>query len=187
MALTDMLITKAHRNPFVVVPWILGTLIPCVIFLIVHFSNRAGSETALNLKDAVIISGQPLPNSPLARMNGGNVAPEDLRKGKVLLVFLTTNCPACQKELRLLTRIAPRVSPAIKIYGVGIQDRNQLASFVAEQQLNVEILLDSDARLLHSLGVKYFPTKFLIVDGVIQQTTFGNSVDEAGLLKQLQL
>lgn len=182
-----MLSTKPLKNPFVLIPLLAGTLLPCIVFLILHFSHLAAAKSQLVLKDAVVISGQPLPKIDLVNLNGGSVSPEVLRNGKVLLVFLTTNCPACQKELKLLSRVESQISDKVKIYGVGIQDRNQIIKFIQEHEIKTEILLDKDAELMQSLSVKYFPTKFLIEDGVIVQTWFGNSLNEAELFRQLGL
>jgi peroxiredoxin len=179
--------TKTLKNPFVLVPLLAGILLPCVVFLILHLSHLTAAKSQNFLKDAVVISGQPLPKLELVDLEGGKVSPEELRTGKVLLVFLTTNCQACQKELKLLSRVESQLSDKVKIYGVGIQSRNQIIKFIQEHDIKTEILLDKDAALLQSLSVKYFPTKFLVEDGVIVNTWFGNSPDEAELFRQLGL
>jgi len=162
-------------------------VLPCIVFLILHLSQLADAKSQLFLKDAVVISGQPLPNFDLVNLEGARVSPQELRTGKVLLVFLTTNCQACQKEFKLLSRVESQISDQVKIYGVGIQNQNQITKFIQQHEIKTKILLDKDAALMQSLSVKYFPTKFLVEDGVIVKTWFGNSPDESELFKQLGL
>lgn len=152
-----------------------------------HFSRHSDSQSQLVLKDAVVISGQSLPQTELLELDGNVVPPKTLRQGKVLLVFVTTGCGACQKELVLLSQVESEVSDKVKIYGVGVENRSQLMTFIQENEVTTKILVDKDAKLMKSLSVKYFPTKFLVVDGVIVKTWFGNSPDQAELFKQLGL
>jgi len=179
--------TRFLKNPFIFVPLIAGTLLPCIAFLVLHFSRHPDSQSQLVLKDAVVISGQSLPQTELLEIDGNNIPPEMLRKGKVLLVFLRSGCGACQKELTLLSRLEPQISDNVKIYGVGVENRNQIMNFIQENEFKPKILLDKDGKLMKSLSVKYFPTKFLVVDGVIVKTWFGNSPDQAELFRQLGL
>ena len=182
-----MFSTRFLKNPFIFVPLIAGILLPCVVFLVLHFSHQANSQSELILKDAVVISGQLLPRTDLIELDGHNVLPETLRKGRVLLVFVTTGCGACQKELKLLSQVESGISAKVKIYGVGVEDPNQIRNFMQANDFKTKMLLDRDAKLMQSLSVKYFPTKFLLEDGVIVNTWFGNSPDQAELFKELGL
>jgi peroxiredoxin len=182
-----MRLIKLLKNPLVFIPLIAGVLLPCVIFASFQFSRRAAARSQLVLKDAVVISGQPLPKTDLLELDGGKVSPQTLRSGKVLLIFLTTNCPACQKELKLVSSVAPELSGKLQIYGIGFQDASEIKKFVQENGIVTPILRDSHADLATTLGVKYFPTKFLIQDGVIVNTWFGNSLDKADLFAKVGL
>lgn len=175
------------KKPITLVPLVAGILIPCVVFLALHFSRQANSQSQLVLRDAVVISGQSLPKTDLLDLNGQNVSPEMLRKGTVLLVFLTTNCPACQKELKLLSSVESEISDKVKIYGIGVEDQNQIINFIQANEVKTNILLDKNAKLMALLRVKYFPTKFLVKDGVIVNTWFGNSLSREGLFQKLGL
>ena len=93
--------TRPLKKRLMLLPLLVGILLPCVVFVVLHLSRQAKSESELVLKDAVVISGQLLPKTHLLELNGNTVSSEILRKGKVVLVFLTTNCQACQKEFKL--------------------------------------------------------------------------------------
>jgi thiol-disulfide isomerase/thioredoxin len=178
---------KLLKNPFVLVPLVAGVLLPCAALLLVRFTRPATPQSDFVLKDAVVISGQPLPATQLLELDGKEVPPEILRKGKVLLVFLTTHCQACQKEFRLLSTVESETFHKVKFYGVGVEDKSLIIDFIRENKVNTEIVLDQHGELMKSLSVKYFPTSFLIEDGVIVKTWFGNSPSQTELFKHLGL
>ena len=178
---------KLLKNPFVFVPLVAGVLLPCVALLVVRFTRPASPQSDLFLKDAVVIEGKPLPATQLLELDGRQVPPEILRKGKVLLVFLTTHCQACQKEFRLLSNVDSETSHKVKFYGVGVEDKNLIIDFIQQNEVRTEIVLDQHGELMKSLSVKYFPTSFLVEDGVIVKTWFGNSPSQTELFKHLGL
>jgi len=178
--------TKLLKSPFILIPLVAGVLLPCAALLIVRFSRPANPQSsALVLKDAVVISGKPLPTTDLLALDGKKVPPDVLRKGKVLLVFLTTHCEPCQKEFKLLSSVQSETSLKIKIYGVGVEDKSLINDFIQQNEVKTEIVLDQRAELMKSLSVKYFPTSFLVEDGVIVKTWFGNSASRTHLLEHL--
>ena len=179
--------TKFLKNPFVLVPLIAGVLLPCTALLVVRLTRPPKPQSDLILKDAVVISGQPLPATELLELDGKQVSPAALRKGKVLLVFLTTHCQACQKEFRLLSTVESEASPKVKVYGIGVEDKSLISDFIQENKVSTEIVLDQHAELMKSLSVKYFPTSFLVEDGVITKTWFGNSPSQTELFERLGL
>jgi thiol-disulfide isomerase/thioredoxin len=179
---------KFVKNPFVLIPLIAGVLLPCAALLVVRFTRPTSPpQSDLVLKDAVVISGEPLPVTELLSLDGKPVPPEILRKGKVLLVFLTTHCQACQKEFKLLSTVASEAPQKVKFYGIGVEDKSLILDFIQENKVNTEIVLDQHGELMKSLSVKYFPTSFLVEDGVIMKTWFGNSPSQNELSKRLGL
>jgi peroxiredoxin len=118
-------------------------------------------------------------------IDGHPLSPQILRKGRVLLIFLTTKCSACQRELKLLSRLEGKIAGKVLVYGISFEERDEITRFTRENDITTRVLLDKNSALMHQLKVKYFPTKFLIEDGTIVKTWFGTSPDEAELLKQL--
>ena len=183
-----MLAIKLLKNPFVLVPLIAGVILPCTALLVVRSTRPPKPPPSdLDLKDAVVISGRPLPAIELLELDGKRVPPEILRKGKVLLVFLTTRCQACQKEFRLLSTVESETSHKVKFYGIGVEDKGLLTDFIKENKVSTEVVWDQHGELMKSLSVKYFPTSFLVEDGVITNTWFGNSPSQSDLFKRLGL
>lgn len=110
---------------------------------------------------------------------------EKLKKGKVLLVFLTTDCDACKKEIPNISQALPSLAPKMAIYGVCIEGRDKVASFVEENQIRFPILLDGGGRIFAGLGIKLIPAKILIEDGTITKTWVGSSPSKSALIKDV--
>lgn len=183
-----MSLAKSLKSPIVLIPLLAGVLLPCLALVIVRFSRPMKSNPSdLDLKDAVVISGKPLPTTDLLQLNGEKVSPDALRKGKVLIVFLTTHCQPCRKEFKVLSNVEPEMLKRVKIYGIGVEDKNLINDFIKDNDVKTEIILDQHAELMKGLSVKYFPTSFLIEDGVIVHTWFGNESSQADLVKHLGL
>lgn len=175
------------KNPFVLIPLIAGVVLPCVALLILSFSRPSSSTTPVSFKDGVVISGLALPTTDLFDLNGNTVSPQTLRTGKVLVVFMTTGCEPCRKEMKLLSEVESEMAGKVRVYGIGVESRKKVSNFIAENKIGTNVLLDEDGDLLRALKVKYFPTRFLIQNGVIVNTWFGSSPNQVELFKELGL
>lgn len=181
-----MFTIQSFKKPIILIPMLVGIMVPCLVFLVLHFPQPPASHT-FKLKDAVYISGKTLPNTNLVQLDGNSMSPETLRKGKVLLVFLTTDCSACKKELTLLSKVESTLGGRVRVYGVGVQDRNQISNFLNVNEFKTKFLIDKDGLLMSSLQVRFFPARYLVEDGVITKTTFGNSRSQKDLFRELGL
>jgi peroxiredoxin len=110
---------------------------------------------------------------------------EKLKKGKVLLVFLTTGCNACKKDLPNITQVLPTLIPKMAVYGVFVEERSNVEPFVQENQIKFPILLDVGGRVFAGLGTTLIPAKVLIEDGTITKTWFGSSPSKSALIKDV--
>lgn len=142
--------------------------------------GKAGA--ALGLLDT---KPQPLPSSRLMNLNRQEMPVDVLRRGRVLLVFLTTNCDPCVKEAQVISRLHRDVKPGLHVYGIGIERPAQIATFVDEFGLQFPMLIDVNANLARSLDVHHFPSKYLIEDGMVTKVWRGKTQDEVALRQQL--
>jgi len=108
-----------------------------------------------------------------------------LTKGKVLLVFLTTDCDACKKEISNISQALPSLVPKVYVYGVYVEKRDRVSSFTAENEIIFPVLLDSGGKVFGALGIKLIPAKILIEDGTITKTWFGSSPSKSALIKDI--
>lgn len=86
-------------------------------------------------------------------------------KGKpVLLLFWTTWCPFCRKELAELKNLSLGLeAEGFKVFAVDIQEAPyKVENFVQSHNLKVSVLLDKDAQAANAYGVLGVPTYVLI-------------------------
>jgi peroxiredoxin len=129
--------------------------------------------------------GSRLPGGTLINLQTNHNEYENIKKGKVLLLFLTTDCDACRKEVGNVSQVLPALASKVAVFGVGIEDRDEVTAFAEKNRMNFPILLDHGAVILNRLGFKFMPTKVLLRDGVITKIWYGTSPDNAALIRDL--
>lgn len=124
---------------------------------------------------------KPLPDVRLADLEGREVPSDELRRGRHLLVFLTSGCGPCVDEANSISRVLEGSASPLSIHGVGVEKQEKVANFVKENGYKFPFLLDKDSGLRVGLDVRIFPSKFLVEDGVVKKAWYGKSPDEAML------
>lgn len=132
-------------------------------------------------------SRSPLPAHRLASIDQQEPQLGELSRGRVLLVYITTSCEPCIKEVKSISRLQALKPTDLRIYGVSFERAEQVATFVKAQDLKFPVLIDTNALLARSLDVRYFPSKFLVEDGAITKMWRGITTDEPELYRQLNL
>ena len=176
-----MKIRRGIKGLSIIVSVLLGLLIPCLFYL--YFFN---AEERQPLPNAVQITNQPLPASTLVNVEGFNISSK-VREGKVLIIFLSSNCPACKKDVEIISRVYTNLSSKIQIYGISIEKKDDILTFANKTGIKFPVLIDVNAELFNKLQIRYFPTKFLIEDGVITKTLFGNFPNEEKVFEDLEI
>lgn len=142
--------------------------------------GKAGSPVR-----AVYATRQPLPACRMANINQQEVAADELSHGRVLLVYMTTSCDPCAEEAKIISRLHEAGPPDLRIYGVSFERPAQVATFVKEFDLKFPVLIDMGSQLARSLDIHYFPSTYLVDDGMIVKVWRGVTRDEADLYRQL--
>ena len=137
-------------------------------------------------KDEPTTLNSVLPRSRLINLQTNDDEFNNVIKGKVLLVFLTVDCDACKTEVLNVAQALPSLSANVTTYGVYIEPREEVRSFVETHQINVPILLDTGGRILGQLGFKFMPTKVLLENGTIRKMWYGSSPDKDALLRDVK-
>lgn len=143
-------------------------------------AGKDGAQVGL-----VSTSRQPLPAHRLANVNQQEVPADELKKGRVLLVYLTTSCQPCIDELKTISRLHEAGPPGLRIYGISFERPARVENFVREFDIRFPVLIDMSAQLAKALDLRHFPTTFLVEDGVITKVWRGATRDEAALYRQL--
>jgi peroxiredoxin len=145
-----------------------------------HLKGREPLEIASNVN-------LPLPAYRIANLEQQEIPADELRRGRVLLVYLTTSCEPCLKEVEIISRLHRDAPPDLRIYGISFERPAQVATFVKEFDLKFPMLIDMSSQLARSLEVHYFPSKYLVEEGVITTIWPGLTRDEAHLRQQLKI
>jgi peroxiredoxin len=128
---------------------------------------------------------RPLPPYRMANLDQQEIQADELRRGRVLLVYLTTGCDPCVKEVEVVSRLQRDAPPDLRVYGVAIERPAQVATFVKEFDLKFPILIDMGSEMARALDIHHFPSMYLVEDGIITKVWRGATRDEAELRRQL--
>jgi peroxiredoxin len=165
----------------IILPALVGLIVSFLIFL------KAWEKRKLNpAAQPVAVLGSSLPRGKMINLETYQDEYHRLNKGKVLLVFLTTGCAACRKELPNIRQALPTLTPRMTVYGVFVEERSEVQSFIQENQMKFPILLDVGGRVFAGLGITLIPAKVLIEDGKITKKWFGSSPSAVALIKDVE-
>lgn len=173
---------KLLKNPYVIFPALVGLTISTIFFI--YFFTLPKS---LDLPDAVYFTDKPLPEAVLIDVKTKEDGYENLRKGKVLVFFLLSDCNACKKEVSLISTLYSESDTNLKIYGIAVENENKIEEYIKQNNVKFPIVVDKKGRLSENLHIRYFPTKFLIEDGIIVKTVIGSSPDKGKFLQDFNL
>jgi peroxiredoxin len=157
-------------------------------YSLAHFarSRRASSSAASvpaqprvdrsvpELRSAV---GKPLPEAILVDRAGTQLSDEQLRHGKVVLVFLSTQCGPCTKEGEFLRSVMNRRQD-VSFYGIVSLGEKDAVLQESEKLFPFKTFFDKDALLANNFGIARVPIKVFLEDGVVKQTWGGASKSE---------
>ncbi|CAN5772746.1 hypothetical protein BH20ACI4_BH20ACI4_19730 [soil metagenome] len=173
---------KFLKNPYIIFPALAGLTLTTSVF-IYYFSP----PPTLDLSDAGNFSDKPLPEAVLIDVKSNRDDYAELKKGKVLALFLTTNCNACKKDVSLISEFYSEPNPNFRIYGVAVENENKVKAYIEQNNIKFPVVIDKKGELLKNLNIKYFPTKFLIENGIITKTVIGSARDKDKFLQDFDL
>jgi peroxiredoxin len=153
-------------------------LLEIVLLVAVVFAVRAWNARGAAHGDAPALRGRQLDGTP--------VALADARaEGPVLVHFWATWCGVCRMEEGNIEALARdhRVLTVAARSG----RPEQVASYLAERDLELPVLVDPDGRLARRWGVSAYPTSFVVdADGRIRHAVVGFAT-QVGLATRLWL
>ena len=164
----------------IILPAVLGIIVSSFIFQ--RILERYRTKPAA---DRVAASGSSLPRGTMINLHTNHDEYENVTKGKVLLVFMTTDCDACKKEVSNISQAIPSLASKVRIYGVCIEDRDRVIPFAEENHIDFPVLLDHGGWILARLGFRFMPTKVLLENGIVTKIWYGSSPSKAALIKDV--
>ena len=152
---------------------ILFTLTFCLGF--VFFYAREKEKAEAGTRPA---SGKPLPPAELVDAENQLLPDSALRKGRVVLVFVTADCDACLRESQFLRPLVGKRDD-VPFYGViSFGDPNE-ALRDAKDKFPFKVFYDKNLALAGELGIKRVPIKLYLEDGVIKKSWGGATIEES--------
>jgi hypothetical protein len=148
-----------------------GIVITFCSSFVFFYQRGANAEAPSNYVLSESVVNQPLPASRLIDHSGVAIDDGFLREGKVILVLLSPNCKACEKENAFLATVIPLRSD-IKWYGVATLEEVPLPENAKDYPFE-GVFLDSGFLLSRSLNVDRLPMNFFIDDGVVKGAWMG--------------
>lgn len=141
----------------------------CAAFVVFYTRNRNKPAEPVN-------SGNSLPSADLVNESNQVLADSQLKNGRVILVFMSSNCDACMRESEFLKGIVSKRAD-VRFYGViSFGDMDSLQE--AKGKFPFEVYYDRGFKLAGQLGIKKVPIKIFVDNGVIKKSWGGATVDE---------
>jgi thiol-disulfide isomerase/thioredoxin len=160
--------------------WILLTIFFaitfCISFVYVYTKQITKSESITTEIDKK--NEKPLPEAKFFNLKNEVLSDEGLRKGKVILVFVSTSCEACQTEGDFLKDLINKRED-IKFYGIVSFGKAKETLEQAESKFPFEMFYDAEALLTLNLKITKVPIKIYLEDGIIKKVWGGATTDEA--------
>lgn len=101
-------------------------------------------------------SEKPLPEAKLIDLNSNLLSDEKFRKGKELLICVTPDCEACQKESEFLSGLTNnRVD--VEFYGVTLFGKSKNTLESAQKKFPFKVYYDADSSLALQLKITKVP------------------------------
>jgi len=125
------------------------------------------------LRDSIV--SRPAPDFSLPGVYGGRVDLDSYRGRPVLLVFWTSSCPICQRELPLLSRLAPIYrGKDVNVVAIHLGGEDEAAEYLGANNVNLTTVYDEDGSVGRKYGVSGVPKLVLIgADGKIKRSHSG--------------
>lgn len=126
--------------------------------------------------------GYRAPDWTLETMDGDTITLSALQGQAVVINFWATWCPPCRAEMPAIEAVyAAYRDQGLQVLAVNMQEgADDVAAFVAEQDLHFPVLLDAGGQVARSYRVTSIPTTFFIDrSGVIREVIAGGPLSEA--------
>jgi peroxiredoxin len=118
---------------------------------------------------------RPAPDFSLPGVYGDRFDLDSYRGRPVLLVFWTTSCPICQRELPLLSQLEPSFrSRGVSLLAIHIGGEGDAADYLSSNRVNLTAASDSDGGVARAYHVSGVP-KLVLIDreGKVKRSTSG--------------
>ncbi len=100
---------------------------------------------------------------------------------KFWLIYILSSCEACKLELKMIEEM--NINQDFQVIGIMVEDKEKVESFIKEQKPKFPVFIDKNGEFFKSAKLKYFPTNFIIENGIIKKSLFGMPEKQEDLIK----
>lgn len=151
---------------------IIFVLVFCAAFVFFYTRNIRNKAA-----QGPVNSGKSLPSAELVNESNQPLADSQLKTGRVVLVFITSDCKACLKESEFLKGMVSKRTD-IRFYGVISYGDMATSLREAKQKFPFEVFYDRGFKLAGQLGINRVPIKIFVDNGIIKKSWGGATVEE---------
>ncbi|MGH9823606.1 MAG: TlpA family protein disulfide reductase [Blastocatellia bacterium] len=124
--------------------------------------------------------GKPFPEARLVSLDGSYLSAETLRHGKIIVVFLSSDCDYCLNEGKFLGQLITR-GYDVSFLGVFPYGKDKSVLAGATDNFPFPVYFDQSAGLGRTLGIDRVPIKIFLQDGIIRKVwTISSSYEDEG-------
>ena len=120
---------------------------------------------------------KPFPHVQLVDTRGSKVDEQVLRTGRIVVVFVTTDCDACAAESKFLQTVLGRRRD-VTFYGIVPFGKRPDSPETAERIFPFKIFYDESSSYVSAIGINRVPLKVYLEDGVIKKGWIGAAITE---------
>lgn len=119
--------------------------------------------------------GKRAPAFSLPETDGGRIDLASYSGRPVLLVFWTSSCPICQRELPMLNRLEPELrGKGIAVVTILIGSEGEARDYMSSNSIGLKSLYDADGTVARAYHVGGIPRLVLVgADGKIKRSSAG--------------
>lgn len=140
----------------------------CVSFFFFYKRAQGNLQPRRLILTSEVI-GRPLPQAHLVSISGEQLGDDKLRRGKVVLLFTTTDCKYCDDENNFLKTIAGIREDVSYYYVIPFGEKGQMLQ-EAQRKYAFETFYDEGSRLSRALQLYQVPLQVYLQDGIIKKT-----------------
>src|SRR6185503_1797680 len=121
---------------------------------------------------------KPFPlGAQLVDTGGAKIDEQILRKGRVVVVFITTDCDACLTEVKFLQTVVDRRRD-VTFYGLVPFGTRPASSNNAEKTFPFRVFYDEANSFVMTMGINRVPVKVFLEDGIIKKGWIGAALTD---------
>ena len=145
----------------------------CLGFAFFYYRiQRSQNAQAKPVESSRSLIDKPLPQAQLVDVYGAKVDEQLIRKGRVVVVFITLDCDACTAEGKFLQTLTGRRKD-VAFYGIVPFGNRPDSPAAAEKAFPLRIFYDEDNAFVATMGLNRTPVKVFLEDGIIKKGWIG--------------